>query len=169
MRCSTVRGALVLDADGLNALAASGRRGAGTAAARVLTPHPGEFRRLAAAVGLDTDPVDPDRRRNAAQGLARIHGCVVVLKGRHTVIADPHRTTLNATGNPTLATAGSGDVLTGLIAALLAQGMDALGAARLAAHAHGLAADAWAAAHGPAGMLARELADLLPAALRPRG
>ncbi len=161
--------ALVLDADGLNALAASGRRGAGTASARVLTPHPGEFRRLAAAVGLDADPVDPDRRRDAAQGLARIHGCVVVLKGHRTVIADPHRATLNATGNPALATAGSGDVLTGLLASLLAQGMDAFDAARLATHAHGRAADAWAARHGPAGLLARELADGLPAALRARG
>ena len=155
---------VVLDADGLNALSASGRRGVGEAP-RVLTPHPGEFRRLAEAIGLDADPVDPDRRADAAAGLAAAHGCVVLLKGRHTVVSDGTRSFRNDTGNPALATAGSGDVLTGLLAALLAQGMEAFEAACLAAHAHGLAADAWAAEHGPGGMKAHDLADRIPRAL----
>ncbi|BAM03529.1 NAD(P)H-hydrate dehydratase [Phycisphaera mikurensis] len=157
---------LVLDADGLNALAASGRRGAGPGR-RVLTPHPGEFRRLARALGLDADPIHPDRRGAAAAELARAHGCTVVLKGRETRISDGEREATNTTGNPALATAGTGDVLTGLLAGLLAQGMATFEAARLAAHAHGAAADAWAAGHGPAGLKARDLADRLPAALRP--
>lgn len=159
---------LVLDADGLNALAASGRRGVGFSPggpARLLTPHPGEHRRLAAALGLRADPTDPDERPRAAAELARAHGCVVLLKGQRTVISDGERVATNATGNPALSTGGSGDVLTGLAAALLAQGMGAFDAARLAAHVHGAAADAWAAEFGPAGLRAIDLADRLPAAM----
>ncbi|MFN3165820.1 MAG: NAD(P)H-hydrate dehydratase, partial [Phycisphaeraceae bacterium] len=90
---------------------------------------------------------------------------VIVLKGNRTVIADDARTTINTTGNPALATAGSGDVLTGLIASLIAQGMTAYDAARLGVSAHGLAADRWAKQHGRRGLRAIELADRLPSAL----
>ena len=154
---------LVLDADGLNLLAERGleRRGGGP---WVLTPHPGEYRRLAEARGLEGDPIDPERRPEAARGLSEATGGVVVLKGQHTLVAEGRRLFRNTTGNPSLSTAGSGDVLTGLIAALMAQGLAAFEAAVLGVHLHGRAADHWAAEHGPRGMTAPELADrLLPA------
>ena len=157
---------IVLDADGLNALARFGKPRPGGAPA-VLTPHPGEFRRLAEAAGVDPDGTTPEARPANGAALARHHRAVVVLKGRQTVITDGQRTALNPTGNPALATAGSGDVLTGVIASLMAQGMPAFDAARLGCHVHGAAADAWAAEHGPAGLKARDLADRLPAALNP--
>lgn len=159
---------MVIDADGLNLLAK--RLNADTGKLRdadlILTPHPGEYRRLAEPLGIDLDPTDPDQRVEAAAQLATRLGTVVILKGRHSVITDGQTYAINATGNPALATAGSGDVLTGLVAALLAQGMGALDAAVLAAHVHGLAADVWTRDHGrAAGMLATELADGIPAAL----
>lgn len=168
--------AVVLDADGLNALAAAlpeGVKDRPCAATRVLTPHPGEYRRLAEPLGITHDPTDPAQRPDAASSLAVSLrdagvGCdnaIVLLKGRHTVISDGDHVATNTTGNPALATAGSGDVLTGLIAALLAQGMDAFDAAVLAAHVHGQAADAWAALHGPAGLRSMDLADAIPDAL----
>lgn len=164
---------VVLDADGLNLLAkhlqkqgADAFSGSRPPSPRVLTPHPGEYRRLAAALGIDADPTGSDAERGRAATLVSQRlGCVVLLKGKRTVIADGARTAFNTTGNPALATAGSGDVLTGVIASLLAQGMTPFDAARLAAHAHGLAADQWADQHGTRGLRAMELADRLPAAL----
>jgi len=159
---------LVLDADGLNALASS-QHALERDAATVLTPHPGEYKRLAEAAGIDLDPTDPAQRPEAAAALARHHRAVVLLKGRHTVVSDGDRCYENQTGNPALATAGSGDVLTGVTAALLAAGMDAFAAACLAAYVHGRAADDWCVAHGRSGLRALELADGLPdvfAALR---
>lgn len=154
--------ALVVDADGLNALAAGGAFARAAGRPWVLTPHPGEFRRLAEALGIKGDPTDPAQRPDAAAALAQATGAVVVLKGHQTIVSDGRRAYRNATGNPALATAGSGDVLTGLIAALLAQGLDAFDAAALGAHLHGDAADHWAQAHGRSGLLAVELADGLP-------
>ncbi|MCE9589408.1 MAG: NAD(P)H-hydrate dehydratase [Planctomycetes bacterium] len=160
----------VLDADGLNLLAASGETVAGLrgedSAKVVLTPHPGEFARLAKAMNIKPDPAGAPQRASAAAALAKSHGCVVVLKGRRTVITDGRRIAVNSTGNPALATAGSGDVLTGVIASLMAQGLSPFDAAQLGAHLHGLAADLWAAEHGRAGLVARDLASLLPDALR---
>ncbi len=130
-----------------------------------MTPHPGEFRRLASAVGLDLDDaaaIDPARRVDSAGALAREHDAVVVLKGAGTVVTDGQRFAVNTTGNPALATAGSGDVLTGLIAALIAQHMSPFEAAALGAHLHGLAADRWADRHGPSGLTAQDLARELP-------
>ncbi len=154
----------VLDADGLNLLARSGRR-LNHGVPRVLTPHPGEFRRLAQPLGITHDPTDDAQRPDAAGELATLHRGTVVLKGHRTVVSDGRRVFVNDSGNAALATAGSGDVLTGLIAALLAQGMDAFDAAVLGVHAHGRAADAWARESGPAGMTAMDLAQRLPAAL----
>ena len=158
---------MVFDADALNVLADQGDLlQAGRAGGpRVLTPHPGEFRRLAEPLGITLDPTDPKQRLDAAAALAKALSAVVLLKGRHTVISDGERYATNTTGNPALATAGSGDVLTGLVAALLAQGMDAFDAAHLAAHVHGRAADQWAAKHGRAGLRAMDLADGIPDAL----
>lgn len=153
---------VVLDADGLN-LVAAGRvppRGAGTP--WVITPHPGEYRRLAKHHGVTGDPVHAHARGDAARELAGVTGATVVLKGAGTVISDGRRVVVNGTGNPALATAGTGDVLTGVIAGLIAQGMGVFDAAVLGAHVHGAAADAWAGEHGTAGLLAQELADGVP-------
>lgn len=161
---------VVLDADGLNLLAAVlPELPAPACPALVLTPHPGEFSRLADALGIQEDPTDPRQRAAAAQALATRLGAVVLLKGRRTVVASAEAAHENPTGNPVLAAAGTGDVLTGLVAALMAQGLGALEAARLGAYAHGAAADRWRDRHGPRGLLARELADLLPEALRTLG
>lgn len=160
--------ALVVDADGLNALARLGDAARPAELPWVLTPHPGEFRRLAGAFGISGDPTDPGQRPAAAAALAAVTGAVVVLKGRHTIVCDGKRAYRNDTGNPALATAGTGDVLTGLIAGLIAQGTDAFDAAVLGVYLHGDAADAWAAEHGASGMLAMELADALPGAFERR-
>lgn len=158
---------VVLDAGGLNLLARMARQGEspGLSSPTVVTPHPGEFRRLAEAFDLDPqvhDPVDPQRRSDAAVGLARRLQAVVVLKGSGAIVTDGDRVYRNATGNPALSTAGSGDVLTGVIAGLMAQRMSPFDAAVLGVYLHGLAADQWRDRHGPSGLLARELADLLP-------
>ncbi len=158
---------VVLDADGLNLLAKRLKERTELAeitAPLVLTPHPGEYQRLAGALGIKANPIDPNLRVSAAAELANALRAVVVLKGQHTVIADPNCYTINRTGNPALATAGSGDVLTGTIAGLIAQGMLPFDASRLGAHVHGKAADQWAKQFGDRGLRAIELADQLPQA-----
>ena len=133
--------AVVIDADALNLIAQSAelatlvqRRKSPT----VITPHPAEAARL---LGCSTADVQLDRYK-AAHDLARGYRCIAVLKGAGTVISDGTETTVNGTGNPLLATAGTGDVLAGMIGALLAQGNDAATAARLGVCMHGAAADA---------------------------
>lgn len=153
---------IVLDADGLNLLARTARPRPHSSADIVLTPHPGEFERLAKPLGITDCPTDANTRPAAAAKLARAHHGVVLLKGRHTVVTDGERMYVNQTGNPALATAGCGDVLTGVIAALMAQGAPAFDAAVLGAYLHGLAADRWADRHGRSGLRARDLADELP-------
>lgn len=153
---------LVLDADGLNALAGGL---AGAAGPRVLTPHPGEFRRLLGDLAAEPSI---DILREHAIRLAAEHGVVVVLKGHRTLITDGARRTFNSTGNPGLATGGAGDVLTGLIGALLGQGLEPFEAAQLGTHLHGLAGDLAAAALGPNSMIARDLLEYLPAAFQAR-
>jgi NAD(P)H-hydrate epimerase len=157
---------VVVDADGLNNLAQLSRSDRpGQAPPLVLTPHPGEYRRLAEAAGIDADPVDPATRPDAAEQLARHYQAVVVLKGRNTIIARHDGHVINQTGNPALATAGSGDVLTGLIGALIAQGLDCFDAARLGVALHGLAGDCWATQYGRRGLTAADLARQLPEAM----
>jgi len=161
---------IVLDADGLNLLARAEsripQRRPEVDADRplVITPHPGEYARLAERLGIDGNPTDPAQRPAAAAALAGACGAVVVLKGKGSVVSDGRRYRVNTTGNPALATAGSGDVLTGAIAALMAQGMSAWDAAVLGAHLHGLAADLWADRYGQVGLTARVLIDQLPEA-----
>ena len=108
-----------------------------------MTPHPGEFSRL---TGLDTRTIQAGREQLAVE-FAQQHNVVLLLKGAATVITDGQRLAINTTGNSGMATGGSGDVLTGLIASLLAQGMSAFEAAHLGAHLHGLAGDAAAETH----------------------
>ena len=154
----------VLDADGLNLLAATGDIRPATGGELVMTPHPGEFARLAEPLGITAGAMDPAERPAAAAELARRHRAVVVLKGSRSIVSDGVFCYDNTTGNPALATAGSGDVLTGLIAALLAQNLSPFDAAVLGTYLHGLAADAFAARCGPSGLTARHLAELLPEA-----
>jgi ADP-dependent NAD(P)H-hydrate dehydratase len=151
---------LVLDADALNALAGQMDEAVKPAAPRVLTPHPGEFARL---LGISTREVQARREKLATQFAKRYH-VVVVLKGRGTVVTDGQRTEVNATGNPGMATGGTGDVLTGLITALLCQGLPPFDASRLGAHLHGLAGDLAAERLGQIALIASDLAEYLPAA-----
>jgi NAD(P)H-hydrate epimerase len=150
---------LVLDADGLNALAAHRKGLLPAAGSRVLTPHPGEFRRLAGS-----QEHSLEKMREQARQLALQNECVVVLKGHQTLITDGRRETLNQTGNPGMGTGGSGDVLTGIITALVCQGLGAFEAAQLGVHVHGLAGDLAAEQLGQVSMTARDLIDFLPAA-----
>jgi NAD(P)H-hydrate epimerase len=158
---------LIVDADGLNALAPwPGGPGAlevlRREAATVLTPHPGEMARLA---GGSTEQVQR-LRLETARRLAAETGAVVVLKGQRTLVADPRGTAaVNPTGNPGLATGGTGDVLAGMVGALLARGTDGMAAACAGVYAHGHAADVAARRLGPESLLAGDLLDALPEAL----
>jgi len=152
---------MVVDADGLNLLA--DELAVAPAGPRVLTPHPGEMSRL---TGLPTLEIQTDRRAVAAD-FAKKHGVYLVLKGAATVIAAPDgRLAINATGNPGMAAGGMGDVLTGLIGGLLAQGVAPWEASCLAVYVHGLAADRLVRAGYPFGFLASELAAEIPAAFQ---
>jgi NAD(P)H-hydrate epimerase len=151
---------LVLDADGLRFGTTDADRLKRRTAPTVVTPHPGEFARM---IGRSTAEVQA-RRVELAVAYANSHGCVVALKGAETVVTDGKRWAKNATGNPGMATGGSGDVLAGVVGALLAQGMSAWEAARLGVHVHGLAGDLAAAELSPVGMIAGDLLRFLPAA-----
>ena len=137
----TLPGPLVVDADALNLLAGLSDPLQEHAGPRVLTPHPGEFARL---TGRDTATIQRNREPLAREFASR-HNVVLVLKGRRTIITDGATLHINPTGNSGMGTGGTGDVLTGLIAALLAQGLSPLDAARTGAHLHGLAGDLAAA------------------------
>lgn len=153
---------LIIDADGLNMIAASPAAVRARTAATVLTPHPGEMGRL---LGAGTDAVQSDRRAAAVSCAARF-GVVALLKGARTLIAGPDgRLGVNRRGSSALATAGSGDVLTGVIGALLAQKLSAFDAARAGAYLHALAGEQAERDLGPAGVLAGEIRDRLPGAL----
>jgi len=169
------RGPIVVDADALNSLSGNDPRPWSVRGERatVLTPHPGEMARMAACLGLPDERVQDDEHRLAtAHRVAQATAATVVLKGHRTVVCTRDQAYINTTGNPGMASGGMGDVLTGLIAALLGQGLSAFDAARLGVYVHGLAADLCADQIGPIGYLAREVADMIPAALaqacRPR-
>jgi hydroxyethylthiazole kinase-like uncharacterized protein yjeF len=157
---------LVLDADGLNALALAGDGPASLrqrATPAVLTPHPREAARL---LGTDVPAIQADRLA-AAQDLARQSASIVVLKGRNTVVARPDgRAAFNSTGNPGMATAGTGDALTGMIGALLALKLEPWDAATLGVYLHGRAGDMAAACKGEDGMIASDLISNIPDAIR---
>ena len=141
---------VVVDADALTVLSAHPHLVAGRNAPTVLTPHAGEYARLAAGAGLAVTSVGADRVA-AARGLAECFGATVLLKGNVTVIAEPGGPAyLNPAGGSWAATAGSGDVLSGIIGALLASGLPAARAAAAAAFVHARAANASAADPGPA-------------------
>jgi NAD(P)H-hydrate epimerase len=153
----------VVDADALFALAESSAALNTPAAPRVLTPHPGEFARFTGKMP------EGSQRVSVAAELARRDdsgNTVVVLKGHQTVVSDGTRYSLNHTGNPGMATGGSGDVLTGIITALLCQSLTPFDAARLAVHLHGLAGDLAAAKLGQVSLIATDLIEFLPQALQ---
>lgn len=148
----TGRQKLVLDADALNVLARHPEWLADLPEYSILTPHPGEFRRL---FGSDPNPYERIRR---LKNLADQYRIIIVLKGAHTAIALPGgKLWFNTTGNPGMATAGSGDVLTGIVLSLLAQGMDPSEAALTAVYVHGRAGDLAAAHTGEMAVMASDL------------
>ncbi len=147
---------VVLDADGLNAVAGHIDVLREAKAPVILTPHDGEFARLMP----DEPPLpkaDLAARCRAAARLARASGCIVLLKGHRTVITDGEKYYVNFTGNPGMATGGSGDVLAGILVSLLGQGVRPLEAAALGAYLHGAAGDLCAAEIGECGLLAGDL------------
>ena len=158
-------GNMVIDADGLNLLAKSGVTTFPNPLRIVLTPHPGEARRLLSAAGKTADfAPTAEGRKEAALELVDAYGCNVVLKGHGTVVTDGDRLFVNATGNSGMATGGAGDVLTGIIAALIGQKMAPLEAAMLGVHLHGLAGDFAAEELGRHSLVATDLIDYLPEA-----
>jgi NAD(P)H-hydrate epimerase len=153
--------AIVFDADALYALAQHRERLGEPRGPRILTPHAGEFGRL---LGRDLDT--REALEVAAVEKARQWNSVVVLKGHESLTTDGTSLFHNTTGNPGMATGGSGDVLTGLIVALLCQGLPPLQATRLAVHIHGLAGDLAAAELGEVSLIASDLVRFLPQAFR---
>jgi NAD(P)H-hydrate epimerase len=152
---------LLVDGDGLNNLSRVSGWPARRKASLVLTPHPGEMKRLWS--GLFREPMPPSRQE-AAERMAVAGGAVVALKGAGTVVTDGQRTYTNATGNPGMATAGSGDVLTGVITALMGQGLDDFEATVLGVHVHGAAGDIAVARLGQVSLTATDMIETLPEA-----
>ena len=145
---------VVVDADGINVLSAHRDLLRGRKSPTILTPHDGEFARLGGVIGED--------RMAAAAALAEELGCVVLLKGHETCITDGTDGYLNPTGNPGMAVGGSGDVLAGVITALLGAGLPPLEAAACGAWLHGAAGDRCAAELGQYGMLPTDMRSALP-------
>jgi ADP-dependent NAD(P)H-hydrate dehydratase len=153
---------MVLDADGLNAMEGQAERLQGRPAPLILTPHPGEFARLS---GRDVATVQADRV-DVARRFAFDHQLILVLKGNGSIVTDGRRVYVNDTGNPGMATGGTGDVLTGVIAALLGQRMEPFAAAQLGVYLHGLAGDLARDAVGEVSMIASDLLIYLPEAFQ---
>lgn len=164
---------LVIDADGLNNLAAIDGWAAMRRCPAILTPHPGEFSRL---TGKSVTDIQADRLNAAVEAArdwsaeAKAAGPLVcVLKGSGTIVTDGRRVYVNKTGNPGMATGGTGDCLTGLAAAMLAQHLEPFEAACLAVHVHGRAGDLAAAKLGQVSLIASDLLDYLAPAIRAAG
>lgn len=158
-----IRKPLVLDADGLNALADDVALLRKLPLPIIVTPHPGEMGRL---IRLSAAEVQRDRQRIATEFAKKYH-VVIVLKGHDTVVASfDGAVQINDTGNPGMASGGCGDVLTGMIAGLLGQGLSLFDAAQLGAYVHGLAGDLAAKERGEIGLIASDLADRIPKAIR---
>jgi ADP-dependent NAD(P)H-hydrate dehydratase len=148
----------VLDADALNNLAGQTEILAKLDRAVILTPHPGEFSRL---TGRSIKEIQGDRETHALAFAASAKNLILVLKGSETLVTDGQRLYANTTGNPGMATGGSGDVLTGVIAALIAQKLDPFDAACLGVYAHGLAGDIARDQNGEVGLIAGDIVDSL--------
>ena len=153
----TYPGPVVLDADGINVMAAHMDILRGRTAPTIVTPHPGEFARMGGRSG---------NRLDAAVEMARDLGIIVVLKGHGTVITDADTVYVNPTGNPGMAVGGSGDVLAGIVVSFLGQGIAPLEAAACAAWVHGAAGDICAREKGQYGMLPGDMVEVLPRLLK---
>lgn len=152
---------LIIDADGITAVASRPEILKKCKGSVILTPHPGEMARL---VGTTTHKVQEDRI-GAARAFATTHGCIVVLKGYRTVIANPdERIYINPTGNPGMASGGMGDILTGMIGGLIAQGLPPLDAALWGVYLHGMAGDLAVQTVGEISLIAGDIIDYLPRA-----
>ena len=157
---------VVIDADGLNALVGTGPLLRNCRAPLILTPHPGEMARL---LGIKVEEVQNNRIDIAAQAAQKFNA-VVVLKGFRTVVADPQGTIyINPTGNPGMASGGTGDILTGIIAGFLGQGMSALEASAAGVYLHGQAGDLAAQDKGIISLTAGDLLECLPLVTRDYG
>ena len=156
-------GTLIIDADGLNALAEDIEILNRAKGEIILTPHPGEMSRL---TGLEIKEIQTDRVK-IAEDFAKKHGVCVALKGYGTVVAqDGFDTYVNKTGNPGMATAGMGDVLSGVIGSLAGQGIKPFEAAKLGVYVHGMAGDLARCDKGEAGLIAKDVAEQIPYAIR---
>ena len=157
------KGTLVLDADGLNCVMKYSLYGnlKASQADIILTPHMGEAARL-----LEVESIDIKDREKAAREIQEAFGTTVVMKGANTLVLTENKIYVNDTGNPGMATGGSGDVLTGIIASLAAQGYSGYEAAKIGVYIHGLAGDICAEEIGQIGMTAMDIADRVPEAFR---
>jgi len=157
---------LILDADGINALVGNLEILSAihyTLYAKILTPHPGEMARL---LGKSVEEIQKNRK-NIAKSFSKSYNCILVLKGYKTIVAEPRgKIYINKTGNPGMATAGSGDVLTGIIASFLGQGLDAFSAVKYAVYLHGLAGDLAAEEKTQLGMIASDIIEKIPEAIK---
>ncbi|MDP8230943.1 MAG: NAD(P)H-hydrate dehydratase [Candidatus Gorgyraea atricola] len=158
---ASIKKPLVLDADALNAICSDVSILKKIKKAYIVTPHPGEMSRL---IGKSTRYIQKNRL-TIAKKFSNQHNAVVVLKGSETIVAEKNKAYVNKTGNPGMATAGSGDVLTGVIGGFLAQGLEPFDAARLAVHVHGLAGDLAAKEKGEAGLIAGDILEKVPEAI----
>ena len=154
-------GPMVIDADALNAMAHHPDQLIAAAGPRILTPHVGEFRRL-----LGDSQATPSQCREKVKEFAAAHSVIVALKGNGTIVTDGTNTYVNRTGNPGMATGGSGDVLTGVITGLLGQGLSPLEAAVLGVHVHGIAGDVARDQYGELSMVAENIKNSLPTAFQ---
>ena len=156
------RNQIVLDADGLNAFEGAAEKFSGASEGMVITPHPGEMARL---TGKSIAEIQANRV-DIARSFAREHKIIVVLKGHRTLVTAPDGTIfVNPTGNPGMATGGTGDILTGMVSGMIAQHpQERLFATALAAYLHGLAGDLAAAALGESSLVATDLLRFLPEA-----
>ncbi len=160
---------IVIDADGLNALTNKTDTLHKIKKHAVLTPHPGEMLRLSGPGLHSTRDVQKGRLNSATQFVQSIQKkitdsqkLIVVLKGDKTIVTDDRRAYVNRSGNPGMATAGSGDVLTGIIVSLIGQGLDVFDASQLGVYLHGLAGDIAAKKKGELSMIASDIIDYLP-------
>ena len=149
---------VVVDADGINVLSSHKDILRDRTNPTVLTPHTGEFARLGGSVA--------EGRQTAAEKMAQELGCIVLLKGKGTVVTDGTTTYINPTGNPGMAVGGSGDVLSGILTSLLGQGIEPLEATACGAYLHGAAGDLCAKELGQYGMLPTDMLNVLPRLLK---
>jgi len=154
---------LVIDADALNCIASNIAALKSVKSPIIITPHPGEMSRLS---GLEIDTIQRNRQK-VAKDLARQCNLIVVLKGNNTVVSDGKANNfVNESGNPGMGTGGTGDILTGMIASFLAQGVPAFKAAKLAVYIHGKAGDLAAREKGEIGLIAGDILEKVPEAFK---